>query len=161
MGLPSHWRQGEGYVEWVEQAVAALKVWELLVELPPSSQHQDAYEAEVEFATPNPDLAGRGPLLLRAHGEEGGAIFISLFAGNTVLRRAHIGGSHQEPGGGPLIAGPHIHFPTNVFPNIGSRHHRSRVDPWSVPPTTSLREAIALFAREVNIIGEPQERRRL
>lgn len=161
MGRPSHWRIGEDYIEWVERAVETPKIWDLLVELSPSAQYQDAYEAEVEFATPNADLTERGALLLRAHREEGGAIFVSLFAGNTVLRRAHIGGSHQEPSGGPLIEGPHIHFPTNVFPNIGRRHHRSRVYPWSVLPSTPLREAIALFAREVNIIGEPQEQKRL
>jgi hypothetical protein len=161
MTPPSHWRIGEEYIEWVERVVDAPKIWDLLVELPPSPQHQDAYEAEVEFSTPTPDLTERGLLLMRAHREEGGAIFITLFAGNTVLRRAHIGGSHQEPDAGPLIPGPHIHYPTTVFQNIGSRHARSRAYPWSTPPFTSLREAIGLFAREVGIIGDPQEHTRL
>lgn len=158
---PSHWRLGEQYISWVERAVQTEKVWDLLVELPPSSQHLDAYEAEVEFVATDTELTRRGSLLLRANQEPGGAIFVTLYLGTTVLRRAHIGGNHQEPDGGPLIEGPHIHDLTSVFHSIGSRRARSRAYPWAVPAVVSLRRAIEFFVREVNIVGQPQEQTRL
>ena len=158
---PAAWRPGEGLIPLVENAVAAPKVWDLLVELPPSTAYLDGYEAEVEFANVDDDISRDLPLLLRGHEEVGGAIFVSLYFGNTVLRRAHIGGNHREPDGGTLIEGPHIHYPTNVFPQIGSRRARSRANLWLIPNAISLRQAIRLFAGEVNIIGQPQEQTRL
>ena len=159
--LSRNWRPGEQYIQWVESAVDASKIWDLLVQLPPSSDHLDGYESEVEFAMLNAEIGRRGRLMLRGHKEIGGAIFVTLFLGNTVLRRAHIGGNHQEPDGGTLIEGPHIHYPTNIFSNIGSRRARSRAYQWSVPNDVSLRHAITLFALEVNIVGQPQEQKRL
>jgi hypothetical protein len=156
-----HWRSGEQYIPWLEKAVEAVKTWRLLVELPPSTEHSDAYEADVEFVGDDPELARHESVLLRGHQEAGGQIFVTLFLGTTVLRRGHIGGNHQEPDGGQLIDGPHIHYPTSVFSNIGSRRARSRAYRWSVPDDVSLRQAIMLFAAEVNIFGQPEEQTRL
>ena len=45
----SHWRPDETLIDWVEEALRWPKVWELLEELPPSIQHNSAYEAELHF----------------------------------------------------------------------------------------------------------------
>ena len=161
MVLPRHWRDGETYVDWVEKAVSAPKVWDLLEELSPSPRFKDAFEAEVEFVTRLPEFSTRGDLLLRGHQEESGSILVFLYMGTSVLRYGHVGDNHQDPDAGPLIEGPHMHYPTSVFTNIGSRGPRSRALPWRVSPTISLRGAIERFAKDVNIIGTPQEQRRL
>ena len=161
MSFPSHWRKGEKYVDWVEMAVSAPKVWDLLKELTPSPQYVDAFEAEVEFVTRSPELSARGELFLKGHQEESGSIFVFLYMGSSVLRYGHVGDSHLEPDAGPLIEGPHMHYPTSMFANIGSRGARSRAAPWRVSPTTSLRTAIEGFAKAVNILGRPQEQQRL
>ena len=78
-------------------------------------------EAQVHFITPDRQLQKREPLWIRAHQEESGVRIITLTSdgGNQTLRRGHIGGGHQCPDGGPFLAGPHIHYPTNVYQEIG------------------------------------------
>lgn len=159
--IQPHWRPDETTVSWVEQSVRVPKYWTMLEELPPSTAHVDAYEAEVAFIGRYRDLERHGDLFLRGHQEEGGTIIISFLLGATVLRRAHIGGGHQDPDAGPYIPGPHIHFPTTAFPIISGRRARSRVHPWSVPDMISLREAVFQFAAYLNILGVPAERQRL
>ena len=73
------------------------------------------------------------------------------------MRRGHIDGGHQEPDGGPVTFGPHIHFPTTVFREIGNQG-RSRTYSWSISPGVSLRKAVSSFAQELNIRGEPDEK---
>ena len=157
----SHWRPDETLIDWVEEALRWPKVWELLEELPPSIQHNSAYEAELHFVPQRPDLSRRGPLWIRGRQEHGGTIFINIWLGGSVLRRAHIGNIHQDPGAGPIIRGPHIHFPTTAFSNIGTRGTRSRAYEWNVSSSLSLRDAVQSFSQHVYIIGEPDEQRRL
>ena len=161
MALPLHWRDGETYVDWVEKAVSAPKVWNLLEELTPSPQYGDAFEAELGFVIRSPELSARGELFLKGHQEESGSILVFLYLGSAVLRYGHVGNTHHEPDAGPLIQGPHMHYPTTMFPNIGSRRARSRASVWNISSSVTLREAIRIFARNVNIIGTPQEQRRL
>ena len=161
MALPRHWRDGETYVDWVKKAVFAPKVWDFLKELTPSPQYVDAFEAEVGFVTRSSELSARGELFLRGHQEESGSILVFLYMGSSVLRYGHVGDSHLEPDAGPLIEGPHMHYRTTKFPNIGSRRARSRASVWNISSSVTLREAIRIFARNVNIIGTPQEQQRL
>ncbi len=156
----AHWRVGERSIDWIEQAVDRPKSWTLLTELPPSSNHVTAFEAEVRFVTPSP-LEERGTMWLRSHEEQNGQLIVNLWQGNTVLRRAHIGANHKEPEDGPLISGPHVHFPTSAFPNISSRGSRSRAYRWDVEASLSLRLIVQLFVLHVNISSIPSEQQRL
>lgn len=156
-----HWRAGEGPQPLVERAVAAEKGWGVLHQLPPSTELADAYEAELHLGEPDTELERMGSFFLQAHQEHNGAIFIRLWHGERLLRRAHIGGGHQEPDHGPYFPGPHIHFPTTVFRVIDSRRAGTRVYDWSVPESISLRDAITGFAVEIDLVGEPVERKKL
>lgn len=73
-----------------------------------------------------------------------------------MIRRGHIDGGHQEPDAGPFIEGPHIHYPTSVFSDIGNRG-RSRVYAWSINRDVSLKEVVMRFVRDLNISGQPEE----
>ena len=154
-----HWRKGEKLISSIEELCSAPKVWKLLEALKPSSDYVEAWEAQVYIATENRRLRNKEPLWFRAHREASGTCILTLAAegGRHVLRRGHIDGGHQEPDGGPYIEGPHIHFPTTVFRDIGSRG-RSRVYPWSIDPGVSLKEAIISFAYTLNIRGNPEQR---
>ena len=94
---------------------------------------------------------------MEAHQEKDLQIIIRLWQGNKLLRRGHIGKGNQEPDGGPVSSGPHIHFPTTVFRDIDGRRARTRVYDWSVPEGVSLIGAIPLFALEINLTAEPPE----
>lgn len=155
-----HWRAREQPIRWVEHVCDAPKAWGLLVALPPKAAHLEEWEAQIHLLTQDQRLRQWEPLWLRAHREESGAMIVSLFAqgGAQVLRRGHIGGGHQEPDAGPFLEGPHIHFPTTVFREVGSRGGRSRVYPWRVDHGVSLREAITSFADALGIMGQPEER---
>ena len=156
------WRPGETGIDWIEQAFDASKSWQLLQALKPSYDYRQAYEAEVFFVPTRAELEARGSLWLRAHEEEGNNQFVSLYLGTMVVRRAHIGRGHQDPEGGQFIAGPHVHFPTTAFPNIGGKGARSRAYEWrDASPTLRLREVIRLFCLHMNIVGEPSEQQRL
>ena len=158
-GPMRHWRDGENLIKWVEDVCRAPKIWYFLNALNPSSQYVEAWEAQVHIITQNRRLQRREPLWLRGHREEDGTCIITLFAegGRHVLRRGHIDGGHQEPDAGSIVDGPHVHFPTSVFREIASRG-RSRVYPWKIDPSVSLREAILCFAHVLNITGQPEER---
>ena len=160
IGPSDHWRQGERPIAWVEAAVSTTKRWGLMQELPPSRSHVTAFEADVSFVYPS-HLNTRGALWLRAHEELDGQVLINLWLGNIVLRRAHIGANHQDPDNGPLVSGPHIHFPTSAFPNIAGRGSRSRAYCWDVDMTLSIRETIDLFALHTNIVFSHTEQQRL
>ena len=110
-------------------------------------------------SSPSPmrKLKGKGPLFLRAHQESEGPIIVRLLQDGKPLRRAHIGGVHQEPDRGPVFYGPHIHFPTTVFRVIEGRRSRTRIYNWDVPEGISLWDAIMAFAAEINLVGEPAE----
>ena len=156
----SHWRDGEEPIAAVERAVAAEKRWGSLRQLPPSSQFDDAYEAELNFSAPDVEEEREGPLALHAHRESKGVTIIRLTLGGVLLRRAHIGGVHQEPDEGPVYYGPHIHFPTTGFGVIAGRRARSRIYGWDVPETISLWDAVAAFATQINLVGDPVELQR-
>ena len=150
----AHWREGEEPRENLEQVVAAEKGWMSLRRVPSGPGQMDAYTGDLRLAVPDPRLEALGPLTMSAYREERGHILIWLRAGNTALRRAHIGSGHGEPDSGPYFLGPHIHFPTTVFREIGG-NARTRVYAWNVSESVSLREAISLFASEINLSGEP------
>ena len=156
----NHWRSGEETQTAVERAVAAEKRWGVLHQLPSSTEFADAYESELRLAEPNDEIEREGSFLVRAYQELRGAIIIRLWHGDRLLRRAHIGGPHQEPDNGPLFSGPHIHFPTTVFSVIDSRSARTRVYNWNVPESISLRDAVTVFAAEINLVGDPVEQQR-
>ena len=145
----------------MERAVAARKAWGVVHQLPPSSYFVDAYEAGLFFVDDLEDVQSNGPLLLRAHEEIKGTIIIRLTQGDLLLRRAHIGGIHQEPDDGPVFYGPHVHFPTTVFGSIEGRRARSRIYGWDVPESIPLWDAVMAFADEINLVGYPtvQQRR--
>ena len=155
-----HWRPGERPIESIEQAVAWAKAWVYLQEQPPSRFYVSALEVELVFILPDQRLASAGTLWLRGHEEQDGQIFVSLWLGSAVIRRAHLNANHREPDAGPITHGTHIHFPTSVFREIG-RRGRSRAYPWDVPDATSLRDAVRLFAQHLNVISSPDEQRRL
>ena len=157
-GREPHWRDGEKLIEWVEEVCRAPMVWQSLRALKPSSRYVEAWDAQVYLITHDRQLQKREPLWLRAHQEESGVRIIKLTSngGNQTLRRGHIGGSHQCPDGGPFLAGPHIHYPTTIYQEIGGRG-RSRACPWSVDEGVSLREAIRYFVNKMGIGGLPDE----
>ena len=159
MRSSAHWRPDERLIDWVEETVSSPKIMGPLREELLSMGIVTALEAEVSFVDSNP-LASRGPMTLRAHEEYDGQMIITLWIGNTVIRRAHLGANHREPDAGPIIYGPHIHFPTSAFANIGSRGSRSRAREWDIDPSSlTLRDVIQLFAAHVNI-QESSERHR-
>lgn len=141
----------------VEDAVASEKVWVDLERLTPIGEQTESYRARLDLKTPDSRMERRGSFLLEAHQEEDLQIIIRLWQGSKLLRRAHIGKIHQEPDGGPVSSGPHIHFPTTVFGEINSRRSRTRIYDWSVPEGISLRNALALFALEINLTAELPE----
>ena len=155
-----HWRNGEEPQPHVERAVAAVKRWGPLRQLPPSSNFANAYEAELLLTNPVDQGESEELFILRAQEEAKGIIIIRLWQGGKLLRRAHIGGVHQEPDGGPVSYGPHIHFPTTIFSVIDSRRARSRIYEWEVPDFISLWDAMTAFAPHINLIGEPVEQQR-
>ena len=157
-GPRPHWRDGERLIKWVEDVCRAPKTWFLLVALDPSSQFVEAWEAQIHIVSNDRQLRRREPLWLRGHREESGTSIITLFAegGRQVLRRGHIDGGHQEPDAGPFILGPHVHYPTSIFREIGSRG-RSRVHAWSVRRDVPLKEAMKNLAQALNITGQPEE----
>ena len=152
----SHWREGEQLQGEVEQLVAAEKIWVSLRRISPSPGQVETCMGDLRLAVPDNRLEGRGRLRIHAYRETGGQILIWLWGGRVALRRAHIGKGHGEPDRGPYFPGPHIHFPTTVFREIGG-NARTRVYPWNVPETVSLSEAISLFGQEINLLGEPEE----
>jgi hypothetical protein len=155
-GRESHWRDGERLIRWVEELCSTPKVWGFLKALAPSSRYVEAWEGQVHIVTQNQRLRRREPLWLRGHREESGVKIITLAAegGRQVLRRGHVDGGHQEPDGGPFISGPHIHFPTSVFGEIGNRG-RSRVYPWSIDHRVPLKDAMLCFASHIAVVGVP------
>ena len=155
-----HWRTGERPQPDVERAVAAEKRWGPLQQLPPSGDFTDAYESELRLAEPDEALERGGAFVLRAQEESRGTIIIRLWQGGKLLRRAHIGGVHQEPDGGPVYYGPHIHFPTTVFHAFDSRRARSRIYVWDVPDSISLWGAMTAFASHINLVWDPEEQQR-
>ena len=156
----SHWRDGEEPIAAVEWAVAAKKEWGMLHQLPPSSEFVDAYDAELQLSEADAELEAGGSFLLKGHLERDGTIIIGLWYGETLLRRAHIGGVHQEPDNGPVYYVPHVHFPTTVFRVIEGRRARSRIYSRSVPDFSSLWDAMRAFAAEINLTGDPTEQQR-
>ena len=158
-GPRPYWRDGEQLIRWVEEVCEAPKIWYLLEALGPSSQYVEAWEAQVHIISTSRQLQRREPLWLRGHREESGSCIISLSAegGRQVLRRGHIDGGHQEPDAGPFVDGPHVHYPTSVFREIGNRG-RSRSYQWSIDPEVSLKEAIICFSRALNITRQLGER---
>lgn len=159
MNRRGHWRRGERLIEWVEESVRLSKEWRSLEESPPPSGCVAAFESELAFMERTP-LSARGDLRLRGHEELDGQVIINLWQGNVVLRRAHLGANHREPNAGPLIRGPHVHFPTSAFSNISGRG-RSRAYEWEVDTMLPLREVARLFARHVNIVENPDIQKRL
>lgn len=159
-GPKPHWRRGERLIGWMEELYSARKFWRILNALAPSSRYEEGWEAEVYVITQS--LQRREPLWLRGHREESGDKIITLSAagGTYFIRRGHIGRGHQEPDGGPFYEGPHVHFPTSVFREIGNRG-RSRVYSWPIDPSVSLEEAIFCFVDHLNIEGEPSVQRSL
>lgn len=151
----SYWREGENLRGEIEQLVQAEKVWVSLRRFPPGPGQAEVYTGDLRLAVPDNRLEARGPLTIHAYRETGGQVLIWLWAGNVALRRAHVGAGHGEPDRGPYFPGPHIHFPTTVFREIGG-NARTRVYPWEVPETVTLREAISLFALEINLADEPE-----
>ena len=69
-------------------------------------------------------------------------------------RKTELGANRREPNAGHLIRGPHVHFPTSAFSNISGRG-RSRAYAWEVDTMLPLNEVARLFARHVNIVGNP------
>jgi hypothetical protein len=155
-----HWRAGEEPQPDVERAVAAEKRLGPLRQLPPSGDSTDAYESELLLAEPDKAMERDGAFVLRTQEESRGIIIIRLWQGGKLLRRAHIGGVHQEPDGGPVSYGPHIHFPTTVFHTFDSRRARSRIYDWDVPDSISLWDAMIAFASHINLVGDPEEQQR-
>ena len=151
----SHWWEGENLRGEIEQSVAVEKAWVSLRRVPPGPGQVEVYMGDLRLTVPDNRLEARGPLSIHAYRETGGQVLIWLWAGNVALRRAHIGAGHGEPDLGPYFPGPHVHFPTTVFREIGG-NARTRVYPWNVSETISLREAISLFALEINLAGEPE-----
>ena len=141
----------------VEDAVAAEKVWGVLERFTPVGDQTESYRAWLRLKSPDNRMERRGGFLLEAHQEKDLQIIIRLWQDNKLLRRAHIGKIHQEPDGGPVSSGPHIHFPTTVFGEINGRRARSRIYDWSVPEGISLGDAIALFSLEINLTSEMPE----
>ena len=121
----------------------------------PAPVKVEVYMGDLRLTVPDNRLEARGPLSIHAYRETGGQVLIWLWAGNVALRWAHIGAGHGEPDLGPYFPGPHVHFPTTVFREIGG-NARTQVYPWNVSETISLREAISLFALEINLAGEPE-----
>ena len=159
MNRRGHWRRGERLIERVEESVRLPKEWRSLEELPPPSGCVAAFESELAFIERTP-LSARGDLTLRGHEEFDGQVIINLWQGNVVLRRAHLGANHREPNAGPLIRGPHVHFPTSAFSNISGRG-RSRAYEWEVDTMLQLKEVARLFARHVNIVENLDIQKRL
>ena len=153
----THWREDEEPLAAVERAVAAEKKWGTLHHLPPSSEFSDVYEAGLFLTNPDGETDREGAFVLQAHQEPEGTIIIRLLQGGKLLRRAHIGGVHQEPDRGPVFYGPHSHFPTTVFRVIEGRRARTRIYSWDVRETISLWDAIMAFATEINLVGKPAE----
>ena len=143
----------------MEDVCRAPKTWYLLEALSPSNQYVEAWEAQVHIISTSQQLLRREPLWLRGHREESGTRIITLYAegGRQILRRGHIDGGHQEPDAGPFVHGPHIHYPTSVFREIGGRG-RSRSYQWSINPDVSLKDAITCFSRALNITRQLGER---
>ena len=152
-----HWRDDEEPDPVVENSVAAEKVWGVFERLNPIGEQTESYRAQLYLKTPDRQVERRGSFLLEAHQERDLQIIIRLRQGNRLLRRAHIGKVHQEPDGGPVSPGPHIHFPTTVFGEINGRRARSRIYDWNVPEGISLSDAIALFSLEINLATELPE----
>ena len=150
-----HWREGENLRGEIEELVETPKIWGSLSRVPPGPGQAEAYRGDLRLAVPNNRLEARGPLSIHAYREANSQVLIWLWAGNVALRRAHIGAGHGEPDRGPYFPGPHIHFPTTVFREIGGSA-RTRVYSWKVPETVTLREAISLFALEINLADEPE-----
>ena len=153
-----HWRDGERLIAWVESVCRVPKVWQSLRAIRPSSAYLEAWEAQVHFLEQPPRLQKYEPLWLRAHQEQSGVMIMTLTVdgGKQVLRRGHIGGEHQEADGGPFLNGPHVHYPTSIYGEIGNRG-RSRAYMWSIDPDVSLREAVLCFADEMRIGGLTDE----
>lgn len=159
------WRADEDLVPAVEEIVNAPKAWELIRALTPDNRrYVEAYEAELDFVPPVPKLPSRftnRAMFIRAHSEDNGDCFISLFVGTTVLRRGHIIGEynpestgHQDPGG-HFTEGAHVHLPTTRYHNIDSPGARTRAFAWGVPPDIDLLEAVKRFGTLVCVVGQP------
>ena len=151
--LREFWRNDEYVVPLFERAVGARKRWSSLSLIVPSGMEDASLMGELSLIDHDRELEREGRLLITGDSEREGEILVRLWLGSRLLRRGHIGRGHQEPGAGPFVPGPHIHYPTNAFVNIDSKRARSRVYRWEISPVASLHEALESFAQHVNVAG--------